>query len=386
MRFISWTQENWLGYDRREIPLARRHDVKFGLMTQLQIPRPSEPQAERTAYRNLIDQGVAGESAGFHYFWLTEMHFFKQIGHSPCPDLLHAAISQRTQRIRLGFAVLLLTLHNPYMLAERVATVDVLSNGRVDFGFGRGSTPYMTEAFGVKGETNRDLAAEALTATMKMFEQEEFPGHKGKHFDLPPRHVLPRLIQQPHPPLWIAASNLSTYKFAAEQGVGVIGVTRNSVSETRDAIRTYRETIRGADRSKFIGKFANEHLAAFAITCCHEDDRTGKDIACAAARWYNGDNDAELNRVRFATAGGKDAVVAKFRARNNDQLLEDGMAIGGNPDSISRQVEKWAKAGLDQMIFVLQAGNTTHEQVMRSIELIGRKVIPRFESAPTTVA
>jgi len=78
--------------------------------------------------------------------------------------------------------------------------------------------------------------------------------------------------------------------------------------------------------------------------------------------------------------------VAKFRARNNDQLLEDGMAIGGNPDSISRQVEKWAKAGLDQMIFVLQAGNTTHEQVMRSIELIGRKVIPRFESAPATVA
>jgi alkanesulfonate monooxygenase SsuD/methylene tetrahydromethanopterin reductase-like flavin-dependent oxidoreductase (luciferase family) len=354
--------------------------VKFGLMTQLQIPRPWEQNAELNAYRNLVDQAVAGEAAGFHYFWLTEMHFFKQIGHSPCPDLLHAAISQRTSRIRLGFAVLLVTLHNPYMLAERVATVDVLSNGRVEFGFGRGSTPYMTDAFGVDPETSREIANEALDAAIKMFEAEEFPGFKGKHFDLPPRHVLPRVIQRPHPPLWIAASNLSTYEFAAKQGVGVIGVTRNSIAETRDAIRTYRQTIRTADPKGFIGRAANEHVAAFALACCHEDDRTGKDIACAAARWYNGDNDVELNRVRFATAGGKDAVVAKFRARSNDELLADGMAIGGNPDSICRQVERWAEAGLDQLIFVLQAGNTTHDQVLRSIDLIGEKVIPRFQS------
>ncbi len=83
-----------------------------------------------------------------------------------------------------------------------------------------------------------------------------------------------------------------------------------------------------------------------------------------------------LNHVRFATAGGVEAVVAKFRGRTNDELIEDGMAIGGNPDTVCRAVEKWAKAGLDQMIFVLQAGRTTHDQVMRSIELIGEQVIP----------
>src|ERR1043165_6102232 len=98
-------------------------------MTQLQIPRPAEPHAEANAYKNVIAQAVAGDAAGFHYYWLTEMHFFQQIGHSPCPALNPAAISRRTSRIRLGFAVLLLTTHNPYMLAERVATADVLSNG-----------------------------------------------------------------------------------------------------------------------------------------------------------------------------------------------------------------------------------------------------------------
>lgn len=354
--------------------------MKFGLMTQLQIPRPWEPNAEAIAYQNMLDQAVAGEDAGFDYYWLTEMHFFRQIGHSPCPDLLHAAVSQRTSRIRLGFAVLLVTLHNPFMLAERIASVDVLSKGRVDFGFGRGSSPYMTEAFGVTQEVSRELANESLEAVMAMLEEEKFPGYKGKHFDLPPRDVLPRCIQRPHPPMWIAASNLSTYEYAARQGLGVIGVTRNSISETRDAIRTYRETIRSADPAGFVGHAANEHVAAFALSCCHEDDRVGRDVACAAARWYNGDNDVELNHVRFASAGGKDAVVAKFRSRSNDQLIEDGMAIGGNPDSICRQVEKWAEAGLDQMIFVLQAGNTTNDQVMKSIELIGERVIPYFRT------
>ena len=352
-------------------------------MTQLQMPRPWAEGAEVQAYRNCIDQTVAAENAGFDYCWLTEMHFFREIGHSPCPDMIHAAIAERTTRIRLGFAVLLVTVNNPFMIAERVGTLDVMSRGRVDFGFGRGSSPYMVDAFGVPQQDTREVAQEAMEAIMEMLTKDEFPGYKGKHFDLPKRHVLPRPVQRPHPPLWIAASNLSTYEQAARQGLGVIGVTRNSVSETRDAIRKYRETIRTADPAGFVGSYANEHAAAFALTCCHEDDRTGRDMACAMARWYNGDNDAELNNVSFATAGGKEAVVAKFRSRSNDELIADGMAIGGNPDSICRGVEKWAEAGLDQIIFVLQAGRATNEQVMRSIELIGEKVIPRFAEKET---
>jgi alkanesulfonate monooxygenase SsuD/methylene tetrahydromethanopterin reductase-like flavin-dependent oxidoreductase (luciferase family) len=353
--------------------------VKFGLMTQVQMPGPWGENAEVLAYRHAIDQAVAAEAAGFDYFWMTEQHFFLEIGHSPCPDILLAAVAERTQRIRLGFAVLLMTVHNPFILAEKVASLDVLSNGRVEFGMGRGSTPYMVEALGVDAATSRAVAREATEAVLRMFEAEYFSGYKGEHFNLPPRYVVPRPVQRPHPPLWIAASNFATYEQAARLGVGVIGVTRNSVTETKSVIAAYRERIRG-DRSEFIGRYANEHVAAFALACVHEDDRIGRDVACAAARWYNGDNDAELNHVRFATAGGVDAVRAKFRSRSNDELIEDGMAIGGNPDTVCRIVERWELAGLDQMIFVLQAGRTTHEQVMHSIELIGEKVIPRFAS------
>jgi alkanesulfonate monooxygenase SsuD/methylene tetrahydromethanopterin reductase-like flavin-dependent oxidoreductase (luciferase family) len=347
-------------------------------MTQIQMPRPWGPDAERHAYRDAIDQAVAAEAAGFSHFWITEQHFFLEIGHSPCPDMILAAVSQRTSRIRLGFAVILMTVNNPFAIAERVATLDVLSGGRVEFGMGRGSTPYMVEAFGVDRETERARAREATEAVMRMFAEEKFGGYTGEFLDLPARHVLPRVVQRPHPPLWVAASNLSSYERAGRQGVGVIGVTRNSVSETRDAIRSYREAIRSTDPKEFVGAYPNEQVGGFALACCHEDDRVGRDVACAAARWYNGDNDAELNPVRFATAGGVEAVVGKFRSRSNDQLIEDGMAIGGNPDTVCRSVEKWAEAGLDQMIFILQAGRIANDQVMRSIDLIGEKVIPRF--------
>ena len=355
-------------------------------MTQIQMPRPWGAGAEMDAYHNAIAQAVAGEAAGFSHFWITEQHFFAEIGHSACPDMLLSAISQRTSRIRLGFAVILMTINNPYAVAERVATLDLLSRGRVDFGMGRGSTPYMVEAFGVARPEERERAQEATEAVMQMFAEPRFSGFKGKHFDLPARQVLPRPAQKPHPPLWAAASNLSSYEWVGRQGLGVIGVTRNSVSETRDAIRTYRAAIRSADPKDFVGAYANEQVAGFALAYCHEDDRTGRDMACAAARWYNGDNDAELNQVRFATAGGVERVVSKFRDRTNDELIEDGMAIGGNPDTICRVVEKWAEAGLDQMIFVLQAGRTTHEQVLRSIDLIGEKVIPRFQGRAAAAA
>ena len=360
--------------------------MKFGLMTQIQMPRPWGPNPEVQAYANAIAQAEAADQLGYDYYWITEQHFFLEIGHSACPDMLLSAVSQRTKQIRLGFSVILMTINNPYAIAERVATLDALSNGRVDFGMGRGSTPYMVDAFGITPETGREISDEATKAVMRMFQEDPFTGFKGKYFDLPQRHVLPRVVQKPHPPLWVAASNLSSYERAGRQGVGVIGVTRNSVDETRDAIKTYREAIRGADRSQFIGAYPNEHVAAFALACCHEDDRTGRDIACAAARWYNGDNDSPLNAQRFATAGGVDYVVGKFRSRSNEQLIEDGMAVGGNPDTVCRVVEKWANAGLDQMIFLLQAGRITHDQVMRSIELIGEKVIPRFADKPAAAA
>ena len=190
--------------------------MKFGLLSQIQVPKPWAEDTERNVYWQNLDHVVAAEHAGFSHFWLTEQHFFAEIGHSPCPEMFLAALSQRTRTIRLGFAVILMPCHNPFMIAERVATLDVLSNGRCEFGAGRGTAAYVVEGLGFNAdaEYGREVGREALEAVVQMLEQEHFPGYKGKHFDLPPRQVVPRPIQRPHPPLWFAASNLETFERA----------------------------------------------------------------------------------------------------------------------------------------------------------------------------
>lgn len=352
--------------------------MKFGVMTQIQIPRPWKPTSEREAYWNALTQGVAAEEAGFEYFWMTEQHFLTEIGHAVASDMFLAALSQRTKTLRLGLGVVLLPIHNPFYVAERVATLDVLSNGRVEFGTGRGTSPYIVQGLGFDPAKGREVGKESLEAIMLMYDQERFKGYKGAHFDLPPRDVIPRPIQAPHPPLWVAATNLGTYEHAGRQGFGVIGVTRNSVQETKDAVNRYHRAANEATAADRIARVPNQTTAVFGIGCVDDDDRVGRELGCAAARWYYGDNDAELNAVRFSTAGGVAAVRDRISKFSNDELVDNGMAICGNPDTVCRIVEKWQSTGIDQMVFFIQAGTTPHEQVMKSIKLIGEQVIPRF--------
>jgi alkanesulfonate monooxygenase SsuD/methylene tetrahydromethanopterin reductase-like flavin-dependent oxidoreductase (luciferase family) len=351
--------------------------MQFGLMTQVQVTQPWLAHNERQTYWNNLDHAVAAEAAGFSHFWITEQHFFREIGHCPAPEMVLAALSQRTSKIRLGFAVILMPCHNPFMVAERVATLDVLSNGRCEFGAGRGTAAYVVEGLGFSAEPShaRAVQRESLRAVVEMLDQEWFQGFKGAHFDLPARHVLPRPVQTPHPPLWYAASNLETFLRAGQDGVGVLGVTRYTPAEVKPHIAAYRQAIRDATP---IGRFVNNQVGAFAVGCVHDDDATGKAIGCAAARYYYGDNDAALNEVRFGSSEGVAAIKARMTAYSDEDMLNAGMAIGGNVDSVCRQVERWAEAGLDQMIFMPQIGRTTHEQVLRTIELLGTKVLPRF--------
>ena len=355
--------------------------MKFGLMTQLQVPKPWAADTERTVYWQNLEHAEAAEAAGFSHFWLTEQHFFAEIGHSACPEMFLAALSQRTRRIRLGFAVILMPCHNPFMVAERVATLDVLSNGRCEFGAGRGTAAYVVEGLGFSADADhaRQVGREALEAVVQMLEREHFTGYKSAHFDLPPRQVVPRPIQRPHPPLWYAASNLETFERAGAAGVGVLGVTRYTHAEVKPHVDAYRAAIKAADPARFVGRFANNHVGVFAIGCVHDDDRIGREVGCAAARFYYGDNDAELNHVRFGSSEGVARIKARMAGYSNDELLESGMAIGGDADRVCRQVERWAATGIDQMIFMFQIGHTTHEQIMRSIEIVGEQVIPRFQ-------
>ena len=363
--------------------------MKFAYFNQLQMPKPWDGEdAEVRLHQNAMEQAIWAEAVGFDSYWQTEHHFYTEIGHSSAPEVFLAALSQRTSRIRLGTGVVVLPCNHPFRVAEQVATLDVLSNGRVEFGTGRGASNYHIEAFGVTPDESKAIWRESLEAICSLFLNDRFPGHKGHYFELPARSLVPKPIQKPHPPIWVAATQPSTFEEAARMGIGVLGLTTIAPEDLIPAIRAYRDAQQDC---KPIGGYANHQISAYSIAYIDDDDRRGREIACAGARWYLGENEAELQKVRFGTiVGGKDNVYHEqikdtvrdrlgiVKSRTNDQLIEDGIVLGGSSDTVCRQLERYEKIGVDQIMLMTQVGYTTHDQVMRSLELVGKHVIPRF--------
>jgi len=362
--------------------------MKFGYFNQLQMPKPWPENGEVLLYKEAMEQAIHAESVGFEYYWQTEHHFYPEIGHSSSPELFLAALAQRTSIIRMGLAVVVLPVNHPFRVVEYVSTLDHLSDGRVEFGTGRGASPYHTEAFGVTSEQSKEVWAESLEVIAAMFLNDPFPGWQGDWYpDLPQRHLVPKPIQKPHPPLWVAGSQPSTYAEAAHKGLGILGLNGTEPAELGPSIKAYREAALGCSP---VGGYANHQVATFAVGNIDADYTVGRDKACAAARWYAGDNDAELQRVRFGTHTGdyyqglqntvsRPGVREAVLKRSNDDLVQDGMVIGGDVDSVCRTLDRCQELGVDQILLMIQAGNTTHDDVIRAMDLFGSKVFPKFQ-------
>ena len=366
--------------------------MRFGYFSQLQMPKPWRGEgAEQQLYWDAIDEAVHAEAVGFDYYWQTEHHFYSEIGHSSAPEVFLGALAQRTHTIRLGYGVVVLPCNHPYRVVEQAATLDILSRGRVELGTGRGTSWYHTEAFGVQDAESRAVWKESLEVICSMFLNDRFPGHQGTYYQLPERTLLPKPVQKPHPPLWVAASQASSFEGAAKMGLGVLGLTAQPPEKLTEAIQAYRAAQRHATP---VGGYANHQIAAFSLCYVDEDDRRGRDLACASARWYLGDNDAELQWVRFNVpktgplspdneeiqSAARDRLHV-LRTRSNDEMIDSGMVIGGNPDTVCRVVEKWANAGVDQIMLMIQGTYKSHDQVMRAQELLGTHVIPKFRNS-----
>jgi alkanesulfonate monooxygenase SsuD/methylene tetrahydromethanopterin reductase-like flavin-dependent oxidoreductase (luciferase family) len=343
--------------------------MKFALFNQLQIPKPWRQNAEVLMYKEAIAEAVHAEAVGFDAYWQTEHHFYTEIGHSSAPEIVLAALSQRTSRLRLGLGVVVLPCNHPYRVAEYVSTLDVVSDGRVDFGTGRGASSYHVEAFGYSPGETKAVWEESLRVICAMLLNDPFPGWQGTYYQLPPRDIIPKPVQKPHPPLWVAATSPSTFADAARLGLGVLGLVRLGVQQLIPAITAYKQAI---PHCVPVGGDINHQIAAYAICGIDKDYSVGRDIAGAAGRWYFGDNQAVLQTHRFDSQ--------QLLRLSNDQLIEEGIIIGGDADSVCRGIERWMNLGLDMLLLMLGAGNTTHEQVMRALDLLGEQVIPRFRA------
>src|SRR5437764_13733194 len=182
--------------------------MKFGMFIEQNLPRPWTDGDEHRLVKESLEQVELADRLGFDHVWIVEHHFLEEYSHASAPEVLLAAASQRTRRIRLGHGIMQLPppINHPFRVAERIATLDLVSDGRVEFGTGESTSDAELGGFGVDRADKRDQWAEAIDAVARMFVEEPFAGFQGRFVNVPPRNVVPKPYQRPHPPLWVACT------------------------------------------------------------------------------------------------------------------------------------------------------------------------------------
>ena len=232
--------------------------MQFGLLYELQAPPGA---SESDIFHQALEQIELADELGFDYVWQVEHHFLENYSHSSAPEVFLGAVSQRTRRIRIGHGVvtLLPAMNPPARVAERTATLDILCRGRLDVGTGRASTVEELGGFDVDPEATREMWRESLTEIVKMWTESPYPGHAGTHFSMPARNVIPKPVQQPHPPLWVACTDPETIQVAARAGIGALSFSIGSPERMAERVQLYHEQF---NETKPIGRPANRRLAA----------------------------------------------------------------------------------------------------------------------------
>ncbi|HYU57457.1 MAG TPA: LLM class flavin-dependent oxidoreductase, partial [Actinomycetota bacterium] len=249
--------------------------MRFGLFYEHQLPRPWEDGAEERLLSDALEQVELADRLGLHSVWEVEHHFLEEYSHSSAPEVFLAAASQRTERIRLGHGIVQLppAVNHPARVAERIATLDLVSRGRVEFGTGEGSSQVELGGFGVVRDEKRDQWDEALDAVTRMFVEEPFAGYRGRWIDAPQRNVVPKPKQKPHPPLWVACSRRETILLAARKGLGALSFSFIEPEAAKEWSDEYYRLL-SSDECVPAGFSVNPNLAVVLPFMCHQDEAT----------------------------------------------------------------------------------------------------------------
>ena len=372
--------------------------MRFGIFYEHQMPRPWAEDSEERLLNNALEQVELADKAGIDCVWEVEHHFLEEYSHSSAPEVFLAAASQRTKNIRLGHGIVQIppAFNHPARVAERVATLDLISGGRVEFGTGESSSQTELGAFGVDREAKRPQWEEALDAITRMFAEEPFAGYDGSYISMPPRAILPKPKQKPHPPLWVACSRRETILLAARKGIGALTFAFIEPEQAKEWVDEYYGLIESAECVP-AGFAVNPNLAVVLPMMLHKDEATAIERGIDGAHFFG------YSLAHFYVFGdhrpGSTNIWEEFQAKRSEygfareiinadegklgvKILQQGLgslrgAIG-TPDQVIDLVDRYRAAGVDQVIFVQQAGPNKHEHVCESLELFGKKVLPHF--------
>ena len=338
-------------------------------------------ESYQVRYKDLIEQVIHAEKWGFDSFGCSEQHFALGGVSTSSPEILYAYLFPLTKRIRFAHAITLLpkNINHALKVASRTTVQDVLSDGRIDLGVGRGNTTIGLRAFEVDIEKNREEWYEGIQVLQKAFTEDPFM-YYGEHYKIPPRSLVPKPVQQPHPPIYTAATSPPSHEIAGQLGIGVYSWSNYlGWDKLEQSVAKYLETI---DKTKKEGRHVNDEVGALVQAYCAETDEIARDEAA----------EGNLKWIKLAFGGYPAlAKVSKDYAYMNElQTVEDkfedfpyfkdesAAAVFGSPESCIKAIERYQALGCTQM--VMRIDSVPHEKILKSIEMFGRYVIPHFKN------
>ena len=358
--------------------------MKIGGFYEHQLPRPWTHESEHALLKNALDQVELADHIGYDYIWATEHHFMEEYAHSSAPEIFLAACAARTRNVRLGHGIVQMPpyINPPARIAERIATLDLISDGRCDFGTGEGATEVELGGFNVPQEQKREQWLEGLRIAVRMMVEEPFTGFDGKFVKAPARNVVPKPLQRPHPPLWLACSRRETILLAARLGIGALTFSFVSPEESRQWVHDYYATLE--NECEPVGYAINPQIAMACPFLCDRDEKLVREMA----HEHHGFFMYGLGHYAFfgQHEPGKTNLWENYKNQKAPIEIDDPLASGsgarncvGTPEQIRDTLRGFEESGVDQVLFLSQAGKIPHELLMSSIDLFGREVLPEVK-------
>jgi alkanesulfonate monooxygenase SsuD/methylene tetrahydromethanopterin reductase-like flavin-dependent oxidoreductase (luciferase family) len=354
--------------------------MKFSLFFEMQLTNPT-PAREAAVFRESLEQALLADALGYHCAWAVEHHGLFEYSHCSAPEIFLSFVAAKTRRIRIGHGCTLLPhkYNHPIRVAERIATLDILSGGRINWGTARSKTRVEQEAFEIDVSTIREQWREALEMIPRMWRSESFE-YRGRFFNIPPTHIVPKPVQRPHPPIYAACSKLEQAQEVGELGLGALNLAQHSDDRLAECVRAYRKAIAHA---RPVGEFITSHFACNAAGLVLQNDKKACRYGLRGSRYflqsmlhYSGQT-RPVGPVPSSRGEVAQEDIDHFKSTRN----KDGSPLSsviGDPGCARETIQRFVAAGIDELILVMQTGTTPDDVVKESIKIFGEKVIPHF--------
>jgi alkanesulfonate monooxygenase SsuD/methylene tetrahydromethanopterin reductase-like flavin-dependent oxidoreductase (luciferase family) len=373
--------------------------MRFSLIYEAQTADTSREGDARILY-DIIEQSLLAEQLGFDTIWAVEHTALEQYAHMSVPETFLAYLAGRTTRINIGHGVICLPpkMNHPVKVAERTAALDILSNGRLRVGFGKGGTQQEAGTFGYNVEDLPPMITEAMYLVPRLWAEDPFTGHEGQYVSIPPRPIHPKPLQDPHPPVYMACTHNDTLEVAGERGIGALVLGFGGPDQVAEKNRIYRKAFGDRDPHKQVGLRPTEHFAALCPTVVLDDRDQARELGIRGQRFFmesighwasagkmplpqpdtwgptglGGDSDEPIT----ATIGRE--VVTMDRNKVANDMENTNHAYGTVADCID-YVDRLIEAGADEILFLNQMGTVPQWAMMETVRNIGEHVIPHFQ-------